>query len=272
MAADPASHAQDDIAFHFPEFLGGVLNLPSFSIGGHEFQITKYMVLEVLVAIALVAVFCPMAAKLKTGQPLKGRFWNMMEVFLLYIRDNVVRPTIGKQADAYLPFLWTTFFFILFCNLFGMLPWMGSPTGSIATTGVLAVVCFFVSIASGMRHNGPVGFWVGLVPHMELPFVLAIVLKPMLFCIELLAFVVKHGVLAIRLWANMFAGHVVLAVFLSFIAAAAGSGNLTWGAVTFLSIAMSIAISLLELLVAFLQAYIFTFLAALAIGGAIHQH
>ena len=271
--ADPASHAQDDIAFHLPEFLGGHIQLPSIPLGGYELQLTKYMVIEVMVAITLIAIFVPLTRRICSGQPPKGRFWNLFEVFLLFVRDQIARPMIGKKdADAYLPFLWTLFFFVLTCNLFGMIPWLGSPTGSIGTTLVLALLVFVVGVFSGMRHNGPVGFWLGLVPHMKLPFVLAIVLKPLLFAIELFAFLVKHGVLAIRLWANMFAGHIVLAVFLSFIAAAAGSAVWLWGTVTTLSIGMSIAISLLELLVAFLQAYIFTFLAALYIGGAIHQH
>ena len=273
--ADPASHAQDAIAFHVPELLvpGGAIELPIIPLGFYDLQLTKYMVIEVMVAVSLVAIFLPLAGMIRTGRPPKGRFWNLFEVFLVFVRDEIARPMIGKKdADPYLPFLWTLFFFVLFCNLFGMIPWLGSPTGSIGTTALLAVVTFGVVLFSGMRHHGPVKFWVGLVPHMELPLLVAVFLKPLLFCIEVFAFFVKHAVLAIRLWANMFAGHVVLAVFLSFIVATAGSATWLWGTVTVLSIIMSIGISLLELLVAFLQAYIFTFLAALYIGGAIHQH
>ena len=275
--SDPASHAQDSTAFEFPQILGGEVHLPKIPLGSYELQLTKYMVIEVFVAIALLTAFIYVARCLKAGGPPKGRFLNLFETLLVYIRDNVARTAIDKHhADAYLPFLWTVFFFILFCNLFGMLPWMGSPTGSIGTTGFLALTSFLVVVGTGIKAHGPIGFWIGLVPRMEFPFLLSITLKPilvaMLFVIEVVSLFIKHGVLAIRLWANMFAGHVVLAVFLSFIAAAADSTFFVWGGVTVLSIAMSLAISMLELLVAFLQAYIFTFLTALFIGGAIHQH
>ena len=267
MAYDPAAHAQDSTVFEFP--FHTELVLPNIA----GFQITKYMVLEVLVAAVMIAVFVPLAKRVQSGQPVKGRFWNFWEAILMYIRNEVVYNVMGKKEGAfYLPFIWMLFFFVLFCNLFGMLPWMGSPTGSIATTFVLAVASFLVATVSGMRKFGPVGFWVGLVPQMELPLILAVILKPMLFVIEVASFLIKHGVLAIRLWANMFAGHVVLAVFLGFIAAAADSAAYVWGGVTVLSIAMSLAISLLEILVAFLQAYIFAFLTTLFINMSLHQH
>ncbi|MDR0870742.1 MAG: F0F1 ATP synthase subunit A [Planctomycetaceae bacterium] len=284
--SDPASHAQDATYFHLPEFLGGEIELPKIPLGFYDFQITKYMVIEIFVAVCLVAVFVPLAKRIVTGQPPRGRFWNLFEVFLLYIRDQVVRPCIDgtgshttgshaghkRESDKYLPFLWTLFFFILFCNLFGMLPWMGSPTGSIAVTGLLAVIAFLTVTITGIKAHGGVGYWLGLVPKMDLPFGLGYILKPMLFVIEIVAYLIKHGVLAIRLWANMFAGHVVLAVFLGFIGAAMTLPLLLCGTVTGLSLFMSVALSFLELFVAFLQAYIFVFLTSLFIGGAIHQH
>ncbi|MGL6194346.1 MAG: F0F1 ATP synthase subunit A [Thermoguttaceae bacterium] len=265
---DIAGHVNDATSFHLPAVLGGSTeDLPSIC----GFQITKYMVLEVAVAILMVAIFVPLAIRLKSGKPPKGRFWNLIEVFLLYLRDQVIRPSIGKHdADRFVPFLWTLFFFILFCNLFGMLPWCGSPTGSLAVTTVMALSTFGVVTISGMRRYGLVGFWTGLVPHMDLPPALSIILKPMLFVIELAGLLIKHVVLAIRLVANMFAGHMVLAVFLSFIPMTAGL--VWWYPVTLGSIGMSVCLSMLELFVAFLQAYIFMFLSALFIGMAVHQH
>jgi F-type H+-transporting ATPase subunit a len=195
----------------------------------------------------------------------------MLEAMLMFFRDKVARPCIGgHDADRFVPFLWTLFFFILACNLFGMLPWMGSPTGALATTGALALVTFLVVISSGMKKLGPAGFWKAQVPHMDLSPALKVVLIPMVFVIEIFGLIVKHSVLAVRLLANMMAGHVVLAVIVAFIAASAQS--FWWYAVTPASLLGATALSLLELFVAFLQAYIFTFLSALFIGMAVHPH
>ena len=106
-------------------------------------------------------------------------------MILLFLRDQVARSAIGKHdADRFLPFIWTIFFFILGCNLMGMVPWAGSPTGALAVTGSLALITFATVIGSGMAKLGPIGFWIGQVPPMDLPPVLAILLKPMIFFIE----------------------------------------------------------------------------------------
>ncbi|MDO4587215.1 MAG: F0F1 ATP synthase subunit A [Planctomycetia bacterium] len=265
-------HVSDSNMFHLPHYFGHLPELPAINILGYEFQITKFMVIELAVAVLLVFLFVPLAQKIKTGKPVRGRFWNLLEAFLLFLRNEVIRPSIGKKdANKFTPFLWTLFFFILFCNLSGMIPWLGSPTGNLAVTAVMALSTFFVLICSGMKKFGLTGFWVGQVPHMDLPVALAILLKPMMFLIEIVGLFVKHIVLAVRLLANMFAGHLVLAVFLSFIAGTAQIFIL-WLGVTFASVAMSIALSCLELFVAFLQAYIFMFLSAIFIGMAQHQH
>jgi len=151
-------------------------------------------------------------------------------------------------------------------------PWMGSPTGALSVTGALAMCAFAMTVGTGMRAHGGAGFWTGLVPQMELPGPMAIFLKPMLFVIEVVGLLIKHSVLAVRLLANMFAGHLVLAVIVSFITATAHTLVILWLGVTVSSLGGAVAISLLELFVAFLQAYIFTFLSALFIGMAIHQH
>lgn len=271
--AEVGAHVSDSNSFHLPEFLGGHIELPSIHIcGDFYFQITKFMVIELAAALILIALFVPLAHKIKSGKPVRGRFWNLLEVFLLYLRDSVIYPSIGKKnAKPYVPFLWTIFFFILLCNLGGMLPWCGSPTGSLAVTAVLAGITYFVVIGGGMAKQGALKYWAHQVPKMDLPGPLAIFLKPMIFAIEVIGNLIKHLVLAIRLLANMFAGHVVLAVFLAFISGTA-SVLWLWPFVTAGSLGMSLALSCLELFVAFLQAYIFTFLAALFIGMAQHQH
>ena len=234
-------------------------------------RLTKFMVLEVVAAVILAVVFVRLAHRMSSGESPRGRLWNLLEAMLVFIRDDVARPAIGKHdADKFMPFLWTIFFFVLVCNLLGMIPWLGSPTGAFATTGALALITFLTVIGAGMAKMGVVGFWVGQVPHMELPFVLALFLKPMIFVIEVLGMLIKHFVLAVRLLANMLAGHLVLAVLVAFIAAAWNHPAI-WG-VAPASILGATALSLLELFVAFLQAYIFTFLSALFIGMAIHPH
>jgi F-type H+-transporting ATPase subunit a len=236
-----------------------------------DFRLTKFMVLEVIGALVIAVIFIRLANRMKTGERPTGRLWNLFEAMLLFIRDDVARPAIGKHdADRFLPFLWTVFFFILICNLMGMLPWAGSPTGALATTGAMAFVTFSTVVGSGMRKLGVVGFWTGQVPHMDLPLPLAIFLKPMVFLIEALGLCIKHFVLAVRLLANMMAGHLVLAVLIAFIAASWHSAAVYGVAPA--SILGATALSLLELFVAFLQAYIFTFLSALFIGMAVHPH
>jgi len=235
-----------------------------------ELKLTKFMVLEVVAGVILIVLFARLAARMRSGAPPKGRLWNMLEAMLLFFRDEVARPAIGRHdADRFVPFLWTMFFFILTCNLLGMVPWMGSPTGALAVTGALALVTFVTVIGTGMMKLGPLGYWKAQVPHIELPLVLAVFLLPMIFLIEVSGLAIKHFVLAVRLLANMMAGHVVLGVLLAFIAVAEG---LIWWGVMPASVFGATALSLLELFVAFLQAYIFTFLAALFIGMAVHPH
>jgi len=260
-----AGHVKDAPAFHFYD--GNHLDLPT------QYGITKYVVIEFLVALIMIVLFVVLAHKIKGGKQAKGRIWNLLEVFLLYMRDHVVRPSIGHKetADRYLPYLWTLFFFVLGCNLMGMIPFLGSPTGSISLTIVLAASTFVIGIYSGMRKYGVVGFWIGQVPHVDVPPVMAVFLKPMLFVIEVFGMLIKHFVLAIRLLANMFAGHMVIAVVMTFISATATYG-LLWYPVAAGSVAFAICMSLLELLVAFIQAYIISFLSALFIGAAIHRH
>jgi len=236
-----------------------------------ELKFTKFMLMEVIAAVIVAFLFIRLANKMAGGERPKGRLWNMLEAMVVYIRDNVARPAIGDHdADRFLPVLWTLFFFVLMCNLLGLVPWAGSATGALATTGALAFVTFATVVGAGMSKLGVVGFWKAQVPHMDLPLPLAIALVPMIFAIEFLGLFIKHFVLAVRLLANMMAGHLVLAVIMAFIAASASS--MAWWGVMPASVFGAMALSMLELFVAFLQAYIFTFLSALFIGMAVHPH
>ncbi len=287
MDLDPAhlvEHVEDAAYFHVPRFLwppDGEIHLPSWSwdlqiLGWrwrYDFQLTKFMVLELVAAGLMLAIFIPLARRLRGGKLPRGRFCNLWEAMLKFLRDEVARPAIGgKEADRFLPFIWNAFFFVLFCNLLGLVPWAGSPTGALSVTAALAGATFCTVIGAGMVRHGLLGFWTGMVPQMDLPLVLAMVLKPMLLAIEVLGLGIRHGVLAVRLLANMFAGHLVLAVIVGFISATASSLLVLWLGVTLASVLGAAALSLLELFVAFLQAYIFAFLSALFIGMAVHQH
>ena len=281
-----AGHVKDGAEFHFP--FGWHLEIPAFLSNSWQdggLGITKYVLLQMLVATALVAIFVPMAAKMRGGQPVKGRFWNMLEAILVYLRDNVIVPAIGSAKDAapYIPYLWALFFFVLFCNLLGMVPGMGTATSAITVTATLAICTLVVVTVTGIIRHGPIGFWTGMVPHIEGkvgPISLATVLNPFMFVLEVFSFFLKHCTLCIRLMATMFGGHLMLAVFFTFIPMVAGvfvtmafgQAVVLFASVTIMSLFAALAVSFLELLIACLQAYVFTFLTAIYIGMAIHQH
>jgi len=277
-----AQHVSDSDSFHIPVGLWELL--PVWLRGAHShpgqiplpaigpLQLTRFMVLEVAAGVLMLGVFVPLARRMAAGGPPRGLLWNLWESMLVFIRDRVARPAIGQQADRFLPYLWTAFFFILFCNLLGLVPWAGSPTGALAVTGVLAGMSFAMVLLAGIVTHGLKGYFAHMIPRMDIPTGIAVLLKPGMLAVELLGLVIRHAVLAMRLLANMFAGHMVLAVMISFIAAAAKTALWLWFGVSVASILGSAALSLLELFVAFLQAYIFTFLSAIFIGMSIHGH
>jgi F-type H+-transporting ATPase subunit a len=176
------------------------------------------------------------------------------------------------DADAFVPLLWTVFFFILGCNLMGMLPWLGAPTSSWGATIAMASITFLTGMLSGSKRFGFFGYWANQVPSMGLPFVLAIVLVPAIFFIEVLGLVIKHTVLSVRLLANMIAGHLVLLAILMLAFSVEGAASSSWTPTAIAASVGSALLSCLELFVAFLQAYVFTLLSALFINAAIHKH
>jgi F-type H+-transporting ATPase subunit a len=268
MDIDPTKlvkHVNDADAFELP--FG--IELPLGKVFG--IQVTKFMILELVVAILMVLIFLPLARKLASDKPPKGRFWNMFEAMVVFLRDGVVRPAVGHHdAHRFLPFILTLFFFILLCNLFGLVPSMGSPTASFSVTAPLALVTFLVGTGAGMRKYGLLKFWLGLCPPLDVPGYLEIFLVPLILVLEIVGLLIRYSVLAVRLLANMFGGHLGLAIIIGFIPAVAGT--LVWWGVMPMAVFGATAISMLELFVAFLQAYVFSFLAALFIGMAVHQH
>ena len=184
-------------------------------------------------------------------------------------------PAMGEHdADKFMPLLWTFFFFILGCNLMGMIPWVGSPTAAFGTTFALAAIVFVVGVVMGLKTFGPVGFLKNICPELGLPWYLSFWIVPMLWVIEFASLLIKHLVLSVRLLMNMGAGHLVLLGILG-IGISVPSAMMStpaWGAVATISVLGTTALSVLELLVAFLQAYLFTFLAAMFIGSSMHHH
>jgi F-type H+-transporting ATPase subunit a len=270
-AHSPLSHVLDhntiEIPWLSPPTFQKVVELPS--IWG--FQVTRFMVMEVVAGALMLLVLVPVVRHIARNHVSRGWFMNMFEAMLVFIRDEVARPAIGGHgADRFLPFLWTAFFFVLFNNLMGILPGGASPTGNINVTVVLALMTLVTVLGAGMREMGPVGFWLGLVPHMDVPVLLKPFLWTLMLVIEIAGLFIRHIVLSVRLFANMFAGHVVLSVILGFILTAWGS--LLLALVLPASLTGVVLLSILELFVAFLQAYIFTFLSALFIGSAVHPH
>jgi F-type H+-transporting ATPase subunit a len=154
-----------------------------------------------------------------------------------------------------------------------MLPFLGSPTANINVTGALALCVFFAIHGPPVAKHGLLPYLKSMWPHLDVPLVLGIFLKPLIFGIEVIGVLVKNAVLAVRLFANMFAGHMVLATLLTFIFLAGSAGIGLWMSVSLATVFGIIGLSLLELFVAFLQAYVFVFLTSLFMASALHpQH
>jgi F-type H+-transporting ATPase subunit a len=187
---------------------------------------------------------------------------NLFEIFIVYIRDEIVRPSLGEAGDKYLPYFLTLFFFILFCNLLGMVPFGATATGNIAVTTGMAITTFMMINILGVRENGFVHYLQTFIPH-GLPFWLV----PLMFVIEILGLFTKSFALCIRLFANMIAGHIVILAFIGLIFIFKSIF------IAPVSVAAAVGLGLLELFVAFLQAYVFTLLTAVFVGGAVNpQH
>jgi len=166
--------------------------------------------------------------------------------------------------------LWTLFLFILFCNLLGMFPFMGSPTANFSVTAGLALIAFVAIHGSAVAKMGPIRYLKSYVPHIEVPFGMGYFLIPMIVVIEVFGNFIKAFVLAVRLFANMLGGHTVLAMILLFIVMVKDNAWYLFWPITAVSVLGVTALSLLELFVAFLQAYIFVFLTSLFLGMTLH--
>jgi F-type H+-transporting ATPase subunit a len=264
-------HITDSHTLDYPCFHTGFVceyELPRWSpihIGRFALDIspTRHVVM-LWIAATLCIITTLVALRAHNKRTASGKapsgFGNGLEALVLYLRNEVVLPNVGAHGNGYVPYLLTLFFFILFANLLGLVPYGATATGNISVTATLAIVTFIVIELAGMKAQGKayintIVFW----PHeMSLP--MKIFISPILTPIELLGKFTKPFALAIRLFANMTAGHVVLLALISLIFTFA-----RWVIVP-IPVAMALAISFLELFVAFLQAFIFTLLSSVFIG------
>ena len=258
----------------------GLVHLPRWEpihIGGLTLDLspTKHLVYMLLAAILVALVFVlsarTVARAQARGRPAKG-FAGSMEALALYIRQEVVLPNVGHHGEGYAPYLLTLFFFILAMNLLGLLPWGATATGNIAVTAALAVMAFLVIEVTGMRTLGPKGY---LKTIFYLPpglpggiggTILKVVLLAVMTPIELIGKLAKPFALAVRLFANMTSGHVLVLALIGltflFQSYAVGLG----------ASVLATGVMMLELFVAFLQAFVFTLLTSVFIGLMRAEH
>lgn len=232
-----------------------------------DFSITKHVIWQLIAAIVLLVIFIGLARRYRRGQGRetapKGIWQNMWEVTVIYMRDEVAKPTLGRHYRAYLPYVLSVFFFILFCNLFGLVPWGSSATGNITVTATLAGFTFVATHIAATKDYWKHIFW----PEGPL------FIKPLMIPVEILGMFTKPFALAIRLFANMTAGHMVVLNFIGLIFLFAHQYGPTagWG-VSVVSVLFSLFLYGLETLVALIQAYVFAILSSLFIGMAIVEH
>jgi F-type H+-transporting ATPase subunit a len=248
-------HTQDAHEWETPFGTIELPHLPSFTVGGITFDmsITKHVLFLWIAAVVLCLIGIGIA-RLNSRRDVPRGFGNMLEAMILFVRDDIVIPNMGVKGLAYMPYLLTTFFFILLMNLFGLIPYGASSTGNVNVTAGLAIIAFVMIQASAIRAQGLGHYLAHLTGGVHWA------LWPIMIPIEILGLFTKAFALCIRLFANMTGGHIVIVsliglifIFRSYVIAI--------GPVGFV-----VAINFLELFVAVLQAYIFTMLTSLFMG------
>ncbi len=255
----------------------GELQLPTgWNLFGIDVSPTKHVVFMLIAAILVFATIryagWRVTKRHQEGKAPKG-FGGAIEAIVLFVRNEVAIANIGHHGAVFAPFILTLFFFILYCNLLGLLPWGAAATGNLAVTGALAVSAFLTIEISGFIALGPTGYLKTIVfvpPGMTGlgAVMMAVIMTP----IEIIGKLVKPFALCLRLFANMTAGHFVILALLGLIFVFATAGPVILTGVTVGAVAFTLFMMLLELLVAFLQAYIFALLTSVFIGMMQHAH
>ncbi len=249
-------HVTDGNTLEVP--LVGEIHLPRFEVGGVDLSITRHVVMMWIAATLLIALFT-LAFRRRERVP-RG-LGNLLEMLVVFVRDELAIKNIGEEGRRFVPYLLTTFFFILACNLIGLFPFMATATANISVTAALAAIAFVMIQWGGIQAHGLVGYLRSIVPHG-----VPLALYPIMVPVEIIGMLVKPVALCLRLFANMTAGHIVILSLLGLIFI------LQTVLVAPVSVGFALFIYLLELLVAFLQAYIFTMLTSLFIGMTVHSH
>lgn len=282
---DPFSHVVDSDHIEILPSIG--LEIHGLAIGETPL---KFMIFIALCAAGVAVSMIWLGRKMKNGDPPQGKLWNLLESLLYFVRDQIAVPGIGQHdANKYVPYLATLFLFIFSMNLLGLVPFLGSPTASIMVTGALAIVSFAVIHISGIKEMGTPKYLKTFIPHIHIEGgagmqLFGKVLTLGMAALEYATAFIRASVLAVRLFANMLAGHTVLFMLLFFIALIAhpdyqleivkkqgeGMQSAMWFGMSLFSVVLVTALSLLELFIAGLQAFIFTFLTAVFIGLAKH--
>jgi len=247
----------------------------------HRVTVLSDQILMMIFAGFLLSLAVPLLVRRRAGSDAIGRLvptgWsNFFEVVCQYLRKNVAEPVLGSHTDRFIPYVWSAFFFVLTVNLLGLLPIQsisalgplhlgGTATGNIWVTATMAVLTLILMVVNGVRFGG-----MDYVKHFcPGPIWLA----PLLVPVEIIGLCAKTFALAVRLFANMMAGHILLGVLVGLILSAGTALGLAGGlGIAVLVVAGALAISLLEVFVAFLQAFIFSFLTALFIGMSVNIH
>ncbi|MCZ6666885.1 MAG: F0F1 ATP synthase subunit A [Gammaproteobacteria bacterium] len=260
-AAAEGGHGEEetisDVVMH--HISNADMNLWPFDLVAPFSKAALFMVIAVAILIPLLG-YAFRRSRITGGAP--TGLTNALEAVVVFVRDDIAITNMGKKyGRMFTPFLCTLFFFILMCNLLGMVPGGYAATSNLNVTGTLSLITLALMILSGMVVMGPIGYFKHMVPAGT-----PIVIVPLLVVIEVISTFVKPIALTIRLGANMTAGHIVILVMMSFVFI---FQNVFVG--MFVSVPMAVAVSLLELIVAFIQAYVFTLLTAIFIGMMVHS-
>jgi F-type H+-transporting ATPase subunit a len=229
------------------------------SVAHVDFSLTNSG-LYMLLAVALSCLIAVIGARGGSGVP--GRLQALAEMSYEFIA-GMVRSAAGEAGMRFFPLVFSIFFFILICNLVGLIPYSFSVTAQIVVTAALALLVFFIVVVIGIREHGT-GFFKLFVPQGVPIYIL-----PLVVAIEIFSFFVRPVSHSVRLFANMLAGHITLNVFGAFVVMLLGAGAVT-GVLAVLPFAMTIGLYALELLVAFLQAYVFAMLTCMYLNDALH--
>ncbi len=233
--------------------------VPLFNVGGHQIAFTN-SALFMFIIIALISALLIGATASRAVVP--GRLQSAAELSYEFVA-NTVRASAGTEGMKFFPFVFTLFMFVLFANIIGLIPYSFTVTSQLIVTATLALLVFFIVVGYGFWKNGL--HFLNLFVPKGVPKVIL----PAIVVIEILSFLSRPVSHSVRLFANMLAGHITLQVFAGFIIMLAGAGILgIFGAV--LPFAMVVMLSALELLVAFLQAYVFAILTCIYLNDAIH--